>query len=130
MLLDRYQQSFLNRVKDNLEETKKTIDEVLDIAIIDEVIQQYSSILNTIEYYEKSIRMELETFSEGVVKNPYRTKNEMYQTLTTLISLRIDLLNLLTKLKQKKEQVANFTLNINFKSQQNENDYIEVELEE
>lgn len=117
--------NFLLRTRDSIEEVKKNIDNVLDISIIDETLNQYQRILDAVNTYEKMLRTELELFNDGMVKNPYRTKNEMFQTISTLLALKIDLVNLLLKLRKKREDSSMaFNLNINFRSQEYEKDYI------
>ncbi len=123
--------TFVESVEKNVEEIKEILDKVLDVAVIEETLKQYSSILNVLNIYEKDLQDLAKSIPEGAVKNAYRTKKEVYDTLLQLNAVKINLLNLLLKLRQKKEDIeSGIVINLNFTPQKKETDYIEINLEE
>lgn len=123
--------SFVESVEKNVEEIEAILEKTLDLAIIEETLKQYSSILNTLNIYEANLQQLANNIPEGAVKNAYRTKKEVYDTLLQLNAVKVNLLNLLLKLRKKKNDLeSGVTINLNFTSQKNELDYIEVSLEE
>lgn len=123
--------SMLDRANESLELLKEIVNEKLDLAIVNETIQHYEKIIKNLEVLERDLRTEIDLFNPSSVKNPTRTKNELYQTYLNIQNTRIALATLLLKLKSKgREENSGITLNINFKTQENPEDYIRVELED
>ena len=122
---------FVGDVITSIEQTEKFIDKYLDVAVVDETIKSYELILKKIENLELRVQAEIELVNGGEIKNPHRTRNELFTTLQNLLALRIKLIEVLLKLRQRKDTLSNsINIQVNFKTQDKPETYLDVEIEE
>lgn len=122
---------FVGDVINSIEETEKFIDKYLDVAVVDKTIEEYEKTLKKIENLELRVQAEIELVNGGEIKNPHRTRNELFTTLQNLLALRIKLIDVLLKLRQRKDTLSNsINIQVNFKTQDKPETYLDVEIEE
>ena len=98
----------------NLQLDNKALDTFTTVKLLQE-IERTLEYLEVIYATAQAEFQNMQLYPNPTIKNPIRTKNELLQTMNFVQKTKVELLNVLAKLKTVKvEDIPDMSININF----------------